>query len=78
MTSTIPPTDDFGRDKLYDDASDEDVDYELEPPDVEVTAARERHAATVTASAVSRIDVDELFREAEIREHDKLLAEAFR
>jgi hypothetical protein len=55
---------------------DLDVDeYELEPPDAEVSAFQARASQEILSTAESRIDVDELFREEDRFDHDKMLAE---
>ena len=60
--------DDRDREKLYsapEPADDDDLELELEPPD---TAADERRKQATMASIAARIDIDEVYREAD---HDR-------
>ena len=62
-----------------DEENDLDVhEYELEPPDADVLASEARASQEFLSAAESRIDVDELFREGDRFDHDKMLAEFVR
>ena len=50
-------------------------EYELEPPDAEVSAFKDRASQEILSVAESRIDVDELFRKEDRFDHDKMLAD---
>jgi hypothetical protein len=59
--------------------NDQGVDeYELEPPDAEVSAFQMRASQEMLSAAESRIDVDELFREEDRFDHEKMFAELVR
>jgi hypothetical protein len=68
------PSDDFNRDKLYSaDADEDDVEYELEPPDPAVLDAEKRHAAEVVDAVKKSIDIDEIYRDLEARRDTEIL-----
>jgi hypothetical protein len=78
----MPPdnrsNDDLDRDVFYTpDDEDDELEYELEPPDEELLVREREHAERMVADTESRIDVDELFRGQERRDHDDLLKELF-
>jgi hypothetical protein len=59
--------------------NDRGVDeYELEPPDAEVSAFQTRASQEMLSAAESRIDVDELFREEDRFDHEKMFVELVR
>jgi hypothetical protein len=55
------------RNKFYSasDATSDDDDYEVEPPDPDVVSAEDRHGRDVAESARLSIDIDEIYREAD-------------
>lgn len=77
MSSSNPPSDDIDRDALYssDAMEDDDADYELEPPDPEVTTVEQRLTAERLAAAARSLDDDELLREDERRLDIQLIDE---
>jgi hypothetical protein len=50
------------RDKFYGFEEDDDVEYEVEPPDADVIAAEKRRAQEDMALSELSIDVDEIYR----------------
>jgi hypothetical protein len=61
------------RDKFYSSADEDDEEYELEPPDAEVTAAAERNAREIVEASEARIDIDEIYRDAGQQRSDEIL-----
>ncbi len=64
------------RDKFYSssaDDADDDEEYELEPPDAEVTAAAERQARELVEASQAHIDIDEIYRDAGQERSDEIL-----
>ena len=55
------------RDKFYTapEATTDDDEYELEPPDPAVVSAQDSHGKNVSESARLAVDIDEIYREAE-------------
>jgi hypothetical protein len=63
------------RDKFYSKSDDDDdgADYELEPPDEEITAAAERRGKEAIEASRADIDIDEIYRDAGQRSSEEFL-----
>jgi hypothetical protein len=68
------------RDKFYSapDASSDDGEYEVEPPDPDVVSAEDRHGQDVAESARLSIDIDEIYREADRNRGAEIIEQWFR
>jgi hypothetical protein len=65
------------RNKFYStpDATTDDGEYEIEPPDPNVLSAEDRHGQHVAESARQSIDIDEIYREADRNRGAEILEE---
>jgi len=71
------------RDKFYSsnagNTDDDDGDeYELEPPDAEIIAAEERRGNEAIEASRTRIDIDEIYRDADRQRSEEILQNWFR
>ena len=69
------------RDKFYSskpDEEDDDFEYEVEPPDAEVTAAAERRTREAMEASQATIDIDEIYRDAGEQRSEEILQNWFR